>query len=101
MPAVEKLLVIDSFVLRFCPGEFSRILATSPDARLTSNCGRHRDHHRRNERQGVLWSFGTTLRAVLVVMVVMFFYSVEAGIGWFFGSAVYAAFSCLRASTAA
>jgi sterol desaturase/sphingolipid hydroxylase (fatty acid hydroxylase superfamily) len=54
---------------------------------------RHRDHHRRNEGQGVLWEFRDYVRGSLLVMCLMFFYSWEAGIGWFLGGLFYAAFS--------
>jgi sterol desaturase/sphingolipid hydroxylase (fatty acid hydroxylase superfamily) len=54
---------------------------------------RHRDHHRRNEGQGVVWEFRDYVIGSFVVMAVMFFLSWEAGIGWFLGGLVYAAFS--------
>ena len=54
---------------------------------------RHRDHHRRNEGQGVLWEFRDYVRGSLVVMCLLFFHSWSAGIGWFLGGLVYAAFS--------
>jgi sterol desaturase/sphingolipid hydroxylase (fatty acid hydroxylase superfamily) len=54
---------------------------------------RHRDHHRRNEGQGVLWEFRDYVRGSFVVMCLMFFYCWEAGVGWFLGGLVYAAFS--------
>jgi sterol desaturase/sphingolipid hydroxylase (fatty acid hydroxylase superfamily) len=54
---------------------------------------RHRDHHRRNEGQGVMWEFRDYIRGSFVVMCLMFFFSWEAGIGWFLGGLIYAAFS--------
>jgi sterol desaturase/sphingolipid hydroxylase (fatty acid hydroxylase superfamily) len=54
---------------------------------------RHRDHHRRNEGQGVLWEFLDYVKGTFVIMVPMFFYSLTAGIGWTLGGLVYAAFS--------
>jgi sterol desaturase/sphingolipid hydroxylase (fatty acid hydroxylase superfamily) len=54
---------------------------------------RHRDHHRRNEAQGVLWEFRDYVLGTIVVMSLMFFVSLEAGMGWFAGGLVYAAFS--------
>ncbi|HEY9616771.1 MAG TPA: sterol desaturase family protein, partial [Microcoleaceae cyanobacterium] len=54
---------------------------------------RHRDHHKRNEGQGVLWEFLDYIKGTIVVMCLPFFVSLEAGIGWFLGGLVYAAFS--------
>ena len=54
---------------------------------------RHRDHHRRNEGQGVIWEFRDYVRGSCIVMFIMFCYSLEAGIGWFLGGLSYAAFS--------
>ena len=54
---------------------------------------RHRDHHRRNEGQGVVWEFRDYVRGSVLVMCLMFFYSWAAGIGWFLGGLAYAAFS--------
>ncbi len=54
---------------------------------------RHRDHHKRNEAQGVLWEFRDYVKGTCVVMGLMFFVSLEAGIGWLLGSLAYAAFS--------
>lgn len=54
---------------------------------------RHRDHHRRNEGQGVIWEFRDYVRGSLVAMVPAFFISLPAGLGWTFGAIVYAAFS--------
>lgn len=54
---------------------------------------RHRDHHKRNEGQGVLWEFRDYVLGTLVVMVVPFFWSIEVGIVWALGAIVFAAFS--------
>ncbi|MEM9922244.1 MAG: sterol desaturase family protein [Cyanobacteria bacterium P01_D01_bin.50] len=54
---------------------------------------RHRDHHRRNEGQGVIWEFRDYVVGSSLVMLLMFFYSWDAGLGWFSGSLIYAAFS--------
>lgn len=54
---------------------------------------RHRDHHRRNEGQGVIWEFVDYIKGTILIMGLMFFVSIEAGIGWFLGGIVYAAFS--------
>jgi sterol desaturase/sphingolipid hydroxylase (fatty acid hydroxylase superfamily) len=54
---------------------------------------RHRDHHRNNEGQGVLWEFLDYVKGTFIIMVPMFFYSLEAGIGWTLGGLTYAAFS--------
>ncbi|MGJ3247538.1 MAG: sterol desaturase family protein [Elainellaceae cyanobacterium] len=54
---------------------------------------RHRDHHKRNEGQGVIWEFFDYIKGGLVAMVIPFFISWEAGIGWFLGATAFAAFS--------
>jgi len=54
---------------------------------------RHRDHHRRNEGQGVLWEFCDYVKSTIIIMLPMFFYSIPAGIGWTLGGVVFAAFS--------
>ncbi|XHX79647.1 MAG: sterol desaturase family protein [Stenomitos frigidus ULC029] len=54
---------------------------------------RHRDHHRRNEGQGVVWEFFDYVKGTFVVMFLLFFLSLEAGLGWFFGGLAFAAFS--------
>jgi sterol desaturase/sphingolipid hydroxylase (fatty acid hydroxylase superfamily) len=54
---------------------------------------RHRDHHRRNEGQGVIWEFRDYIKSTIMVMSLMFLISLSAGIGWFLGGLVYAAFS--------
>ncbi|WP_041237754.1 sterol desaturase family protein [Gloeothece citriformis] len=54
---------------------------------------RHRDHHRRNEGQGVVWEFFDYLKGTIVIMCLPFLISLPIGIGWCLGSLVYAAFS--------
>jgi sterol desaturase/sphingolipid hydroxylase (fatty acid hydroxylase superfamily) len=54
---------------------------------------RHRDHHRRNEGQGVLWEFRDYVIGSLLAMFLMFFVSSTAGWGWLLGALGYAAFS--------
>jgi sterol desaturase/sphingolipid hydroxylase (fatty acid hydroxylase superfamily) len=54
---------------------------------------RHRDHHRRNEGQGVVWEFRDYVRGSAIAMFIPFLFSVEAGIGWLAGALVFAAFS--------
>ncbi|WP_448572656.1 sterol desaturase family protein [Trichothermofontia sp.] len=54
---------------------------------------RHRDHHRRNEGQGVLWEFRDYVRGSFIAMCIPFLFSIAAGSGWFLGALVYAAFS--------
>lgn len=54
---------------------------------------RHRDHHRRNEAQGVLWEFRDYVKGTIVLLLPMFLVSPAAGIGWTLGGIVYAAFS--------
>jgi sterol desaturase/sphingolipid hydroxylase (fatty acid hydroxylase superfamily) len=54
---------------------------------------RHRDHHRRNEGQGVLWEFRDYAIGSLLAMFLMFFVSTIAGWGWLLGALGYAAFS--------
>lgn len=54
---------------------------------------RHRDHHRRNEGQGVIWEFRDYVVGGLVAMVIPFFFSLEAGLGWTAGAVFYSLFS--------
>ncbi len=54
---------------------------------------RHRDHHRRNEGQGVLWEFRDYVKGTLVMMLVPFLISPVIGIGWMSGAIAFAAFS--------
>jgi sterol desaturase/sphingolipid hydroxylase (fatty acid hydroxylase superfamily) len=54
---------------------------------------RHRDHHRRNEGQGVLWEFRDYALGGLVVMGIPFIWSIEIGLAWATGAIVYALFS--------
>ena len=54
---------------------------------------RHRDHHRRNEGQGVLWEFLDYAKGTIIIMLPMFLVSFAAGIGWTLGGLVYAVFS--------
>ncbi|MBE9012586.1 fatty acid hydroxylase family protein, partial [Pseudanabaenaceae cyanobacterium LEGE 13415] len=45
------------------------------------------------EGQGVLWEFFDYLKGTILIMGLLFFVSFEAGLGWFLGGLVYAAFS--------
>ncbi|NJL23348.1 MAG: sterol desaturase family protein [Leptolyngbyaceae cyanobacterium SM1_3_5] len=54
---------------------------------------RHRDHHRRNEAQGVLWEFRDYVVGSAIAMFAVFLFSREGGIGWLLGALAYAAFS--------
>ena len=54
---------------------------------------RHRDHHKRNEGQGVLWEFRDYVKGSLIAMVLPFAIAVPVGMGWFLGALVFAAFS--------
>ncbi|NEQ51140.1 MAG: sterol desaturase family protein [Leptolyngbya sp. SIO3F4] len=54
---------------------------------------RHRDHHRRNEGQGVLWEFRDYVLGSAIAMAVPFIFSLTVGLGWACGALIYAAFS--------
>ncbi|NJR57409.1 MAG: sterol desaturase family protein [Cyanobacteria bacterium CRU_2_1] len=54
---------------------------------------RHRDHHRRNEGQGVVWEFLDYVKGTAIGMVIPFFFSLDVGWGWLVGAVAYAAFS--------
>ncbi len=54
---------------------------------------RHRDHHRRNEGQGVLWEFRDYVMGSAIAMAIPFIFSLIVGLGWASGALVYAAFS--------
>ncbi len=52
----------------------------------------HREHHARNEGQGVLWEYWDYIKPGCLIMWPMFFVSLPAGIGWLLGIQVYAVF---------
>ncbi|NEO25736.1 MAG: sterol desaturase family protein [Kamptonema sp. SIO4C4] len=54
---------------------------------------RHRDHHRRNEGQGVLWEFLDYVKGAFLPMLALFLVSWPLGLSWFLGGLTYAAFS--------
>lgn len=54
---------------------------------------RHRDHHRRNDAQGVLPEFADYLKGGLLAMLLPLAFSWAIGLGWFLGCLVYALFS--------
>lgn len=54
---------------------------------------RHRDHHRRNEGQGVIWEFRDYIKGSIIPMCLVFFFSWVVGLCWFLGGLAYAAFS--------
>ncbi|MCC5898142.1 sterol desaturase family protein [Sodalinema gerasimenkoae] len=54
---------------------------------------RHRDHHRRNEGQGVIWEFRDYVKGAAIAMVLPFAISLEVGLGWLMGALAYALFS--------
>ena len=54
---------------------------------------KHRDHHRRNEGQGVIWEFRDYVKGTLPLMLLPLFFSLAFGIGWLSGAIAYAAFS--------
>ncbi|CCH65208.1 FIG00569392: hypothetical protein [Richelia intracellularis HM01] len=54
---------------------------------------RHREHHRRNEAQGVIWEFIDYIKGGAFAMFLMFFNTWDSGIGWLMGSLCYAAFA--------
>ena len=54
---------------------------------------RHRDHHRRNEGQGVVWEFRDYVLGSAIAMAGPFIFSLTVGLGWASGARVYSAFS--------
>ncbi len=54
---------------------------------------RHRDHHRRNEGQGVALEFIDYVKGAGIAMVVPLLFSLPFGLGWLAGALIYAAFS--------
>jgi sterol desaturase/sphingolipid hydroxylase (fatty acid hydroxylase superfamily) len=54
---------------------------------------RHLDHHRRNEGQGVVWEFFDYIKGTVILIIPMFFVSLEAGLGWAIGALSFAIFS--------
>lgn len=53
----------------------------------------HRDHHARNEGQGVLWEYLDYVKPSIVLMIPPFFVSLSAGIGFLIGSNLFALLS--------
>lgn len=91
MPQVVLLAL--SFVAAFVFASFveywlHRLMHVSPKVGQ-----RHRDHHRRNEGQGVLWEFRDYVLGSAIAMAIPFFFSLTVGLGWASGALVYAAFS--------
>jgi sterol desaturase/sphingolipid hydroxylase (fatty acid hydroxylase superfamily) len=54
---------------------------------------KHRDHHRRNEGQGVIWEFRDYFLGGLIAMVLPYLWSIEFGLCWTAGAIAFAAFS--------
>ncbi|MFP4220334.1 MAG: sterol desaturase family protein [Phormidium sp.] len=54
---------------------------------------RHRDHHRRNEGQGVVWEFRDYVKGAAIAMLLPFAISLNVGLGWLIGALAYALFS--------
>jgi sterol desaturase/sphingolipid hydroxylase (fatty acid hydroxylase superfamily) len=54
---------------------------------------KHRDHHRRNEGQGVIWEFRDYVLGSLVAIALPFIWSIEFGLYWATGAVIYAIFS--------
>lgn len=54
---------------------------------------RHRDHHKRNEAQGVVKEFRDYVIGSSLAMGAMFLVSIPAGVGWLLGAIAFAAFS--------
>lgn len=67
-----------------------RLMHVSPNISIGQ---RHRDHHRANTGQGVLWEFLDYIKGTFIALFLMFFVSWQAGVAWFLGGVVYAAFS--------
>lgn len=82
---------ITAFVLASLAEYWVHRLMHSP--RQTKIGERHLDHHRRNDAQGVFWEFLDYVKGTVIAMCLMFFVSLEAGLAWFSGAIVYAAFS--------
>lgn len=101
MPPLGIVVGVSCFILAFILASLveywlHRLMHVSP--RIGE---KHRDHHRRNEGQGVIWEFRDYVRGSCIVMFAMFFYSLEAGIGWFGGGIMLCCFFCLCSSIAA
>ena len=54
---------------------------------------RHREHHKNNEGQGVVWEFRDYVKGTLPLMLLPLFFSISFGIGWLSGAIAFAAFS--------
>ena len=61
----------------------------------------HREHHARNEGQGVLWEYLDYVKPSMVLMIPPFFVSLPAGIGFFIGGNFFALLSAYSHQIAA
>lgn len=67
-----------------------RLMHWQPDSRLGD---RHRDHHRRNEGQGVLGEFRDYVKGSAIAMLLPLFLDRTFGLSWLIGALGYALFS--------
>lgn len=89
--AIVGLCFITAFVLAsFVEYWVHRLMHASPDIKIGQ---RHRDHHRKNDGQGVFWEFLDYVKGTGIAMCLMFFVSFAAGLAWLLGALFYAAFS--------
>lgn len=67
-----------------------RLMHADPKLKISE---RHRDHHRRNDAQGVIWEFLDYIKGTFIGMLLLFLFSWQAGLGWLLGALAYALFS--------
>ncbi|MEA5463769.1 sterol desaturase family protein [Leptothoe sp. PORK10 BA2] len=88
-PLVFALSFVAAFVFAsFVEYWLHRLMHVSPKVGQ-----RHRDHHRRNEGQGVVWEFRDYVLGSAIAMAIPFIFSLTIGLGWALGALVYSGFS--------
>jgi sterol desaturase/sphingolipid hydroxylase (fatty acid hydroxylase superfamily) len=89
--AIVSLCFITAFVLASLVEYWvHRLMHASPTLKISE---RHREHHRKNDGQGVLWEFLDYVKGTVIAMGLMFFVSWQAGLAWLLGALFFAAFS--------
>lgn len=91
MTALVSFCFVAAFVLASLVEYWvHRLMHGSPQLKISE---RHRNHHRENSAQGVLWEFLDYVKGTGIAMCLLFLASWQAGLAWLLGSLVYAAFS--------
>lgn len=88
---IASLCFVSAFVLASLVEYWvHRLMHVSPKISIGE---RHREHHRANKGQGVLWEFLDYIKSTFIALFLMFFLSWQAGLAWLLGGVTYAIFS--------